>query len=291
MTKLSTAFKLAKQDPIVLVIEVLKKVTGINLLRFYDANVKDRNTILGFDVDSINPDAFAGFIGLLLPLEARIYKPPISIVDFLGDLVVRDYVSADAVNRLDALLKKNGSDKSSQHNYQLVYQPILDFLLANNETVALTEIGIGTNNLDVVSNMGWAGVPGASLRSFRDYNPLINVIGADIDSGTLFTEDRIKTRVVDQLASETIRDLIADTQPHLLIDDGLHALRPNINVLIEYIKYAALAKNKWLVIEDLGNDESISHCWSAILEALKKYHLFKVWHVQTASCPIVVIKS
>ena len=65
----------------------------------------------------------------------------------------------------------------------------------------LFEIGLGTNNINVRSNMGLDGKPGASLRAFRDYLN-INVYGADVDKGILFEEDKIKTYFIDQLAKK-----------------------------------------------------------------------------------------
>ena len=60
------------------------------------------------------------------------------------------------------------------------------------------EIGLGTNNKNVVSNMGIDGHPGASLRAFRDYCANASIFGADIDSGILFQETRIQTFSIDQ---------------------------------------------------------------------------------------------
>jgi hypothetical protein len=75
-------------------------------------------------------------------------------------------------------------------------------LQAANQTlpllVHLLEIGLGTNNTDVVSNMGSEGVPDASLRAFRDYLPNARIYGAGIDKRILFEESRIKTYFADQ---------------------------------------------------------------------------------------------
>ena len=50
------------------------------------------------------------------------------------------------------------------------------------------EIGLGTNNIDIVSTMGKKGHPGASLRAFRDFCPNAEIYGADFDSRILFQE-------------------------------------------------------------------------------------------------------
>ncbi|MDB9839765.1 hypothetical protein OAC57_05685 [Planktomarina temperata] len=65
------------------------------------------------------------------------------------------------------------------------------------------EIGLGTNNVDIVSAMGTEGKPGASPRAFRDFWPEAQLIGADFDARILFSEDRIETYFVDQTKPKT----------------------------------------------------------------------------------------
>jgi hypothetical protein len=87
------------------------------------------------------------------------------------------------------------------------------------------ECGIGSNNSSLVSSMGAQGVPGASLRVWRDYFPNANIIGVDVDRDILFKEDRIETYYVDQTDPQSIADLwknIHVEEFDLMIDDGLH---------------------------------------------------------------------
>lgn len=69
--------------------------------------------------------------------------------------------------QLGALFNAYGSDKT-RHGYHYVYAAILQ--RSSNQKLIL-EVGLGTNNVDVVSHMGANGQPGASLRAFRDYCP------------------------------------------------------------------------------------------------------------------------
>ena len=61
------------------------------------------------------------------------------------------------------------------------------------------------------------------------------IYGADVDSGCLFEEDRIKTFYTDQTKKEVIMkcwnepDLL-DIQFDILIDDGLHEYNANIKL-------------------------------------------------------------
>ena len=86
---------------------------------------------------------------------------------------------------LAALFNKYGSDKSGTHNYHLIYASILN----RNAPLNIFEVGLGTNNPRVPSNMGENGRPGAAERALRDWAPKANIYGADIDRDILFTEE------------------------------------------------------------------------------------------------------
>jgi SAM-dependent methyltransferase len=156
--------------------------------------------------------------------------------------------SEDSISRLDALFRTHGSDKSVDHDYHLVYAAILDQLPAGSSVL---EVGLGTNNEDIVSTMGRSARPGASLRAFRDYLPESRVYGADIDRDILFHEERIQTFWVDQTSDESVRALEARLPGdlHLIIDDGLHS--PNANLQILMLALRVMPSGGWLVIEDI----------------------------------------
>lgn len=140
---------------------------------------------------------------------------------------------------------KYGSDKARSNEYHKFYSSIL-----SEEASALFEIGLGTNNANVPSNMGVGGRPGASLRAFRDYLPNCQIYGADIDEGILFQEDRIETRQVDQLSQQSLNYLKNWLPPlDLFIDDGLHSFAANLNSLV--IGLELTKPGGWIIIEDI----------------------------------------
>ena len=51
------------------------------------------------------------------------------------------------------------------------------------------------------------GKPDASLRVWKDFFPYAKIYGGDIDSDTLFTEDRILTYHVDQFDNFSIKNM------------------------------------------------------------------------------------
>ncbi len=122
------------------------------------------------------------------------------------------------------LMAALGSDKGiGWHTYTPFYQEL--FLDRRETTTALFELGLGTNNEDVPSNMGPHGTPGASLRAWRAYFPNAQVYGADVDRRVLFTEDRIETFFVDQCVPGTFEALwlnIPNVELDFFLDDGLH---------------------------------------------------------------------
>ena len=66
-----------------------------------------------------------------------------------------------AAQELADLFNEYGSDKSSVHNYHVLYASILRSFA--NRAFNLLEIGLGTTDVRFVSNMGEAGRPGSSL--------------------------------------------------------------------------------------------------------------------------------
>lgn len=153
-----------------------------------------------------------------------------------------------SVDKLKVKFDAYGSDKANHHNYHHLYGAILK----NPDSVSnIFEIGLGTNNTDVVSNMGAAGKPGASLRAFRDYCPNAKVHGADIDKRILFTEERIETFHIDQTDPATFAALLPKLSSSfdLVIDDGLHS--PNANIESLRFGLQIVRQGGWVVVEDI----------------------------------------
>lgn len=153
-----------------------------------------------------------------------------------------------AALKLKELFDFYGSDKGTDHSYHLAYGSIL----AMQDASAVLEIGLGTNNVGVVSNMGRQGKPGASLRAFRDFLPDAQVYGADVDRDILFSEERITTFFVDQtdLSSFSVLDASVPREFDLIIDDGLHS--PSANLATIIFGLDRLKVGGYLVVEDIS---------------------------------------
>ena len=145
------------------------------------------------------------------------------------------------------LFDKYGSDKRKSNLTHLYFQLIL-----KNKIKFITEIGMGTNNIRIISNMGSGGKPGASLRAFSEYLPDNKIFGADIDRNILFQERNIQTFFIDQLDTQSIinfKDKIPKMD--LIIDDGLHLPDANLNIVNNLID--KLNIGGFLVVEDIEN--------------------------------------
>lgn len=155
------------------------------------------------------------------------------------------------------VMTTHGSDKGrDRHNYTTIYSVL--FRKLRDQPLLIFELGLGTNNPELPSNMGVNGRPGASLRGWRELFPHALVYGADIDRDILFEEDRIKTFYCDQLDSVAIRDLwsqrVLQDGMDIIIDDGLHTFESNTSFLDRSLE--RLRPGGFYVIEDI-NEKAI----------------------------------
>ena len=164
------------------------------------------------------------------------------------------YVSRfNSNNELTNLMNFYGSDKggkNNDHNYASYYSQI--FSHKKNEIKNFLEIGLGTNDQNIVSNMGPKGIPLASLKAWRDYFINANIYGADIDKKILENDERIKTYYVDQRDPVTIDELfknLGDINFDVILDDGLHHYDANICFFENSIKH--LKSDGIYIIEDI----------------------------------------
>lgn len=180
-----------------------------------------------------------------------------------AESLISNNVQASLAAQLSHAFDKYGSDKSTTHNYHLIYGAILPCLTINTK---ILEIGLGSNNTEVISNMGRHGMPGASLRAFMDCVPSALIHGADIDQSIVVEGAEIF--YVDQRNTETFAQITKRGQIlyDLIIDDGMHTADTNLNTLNFAI--SALSSNGVCVIEDIN--ESNLPIWASVQLAL--YH-------------------
>jgi hypothetical protein len=155
------------------------------------------------------------------------------------------------MTELCQIMKRHGSDKGlGWHNYTELYHDLLQ--AKRGEAVNVFELGLGTNNINLPSNMGADGKPGASVWGWAEYFPEGQIYGADIDREILFTGPRIKTYYCDQTNPAAISGLcsqLGDIEFDLIVDDGLHQYEANMTFLTNFIH--KLKPGGIYIIEDL----------------------------------------
>lgn len=221
-------------------------------------------------------------INQLVPALAELCKNTRDNASFRSQLMTafEDHESASQA-RLKSLFDSYGSDKGTKHDYYRLYSLLLEKSFG---TQKILEIGLGTNNTDIVSTMGKDGRPGASLRAFRDLLPDSQIYGADFDKRVLFEEDRIQTFFVDQTEPRSFLDLGSKIGADfdLMIDDGLHAPNANIHSLSFFMKHVKIGG--FIVIEDV--DPSTTPIWTIVSELISKEYSSALINTKT-SCMFV----
>lgn len=160
------------------------------------------------------------------------------------------------------IMGRNKSDKgasnimTSWHNYTTFYYSIFKNL--KNEKLRIFELGLGTNNVSIPSNMGSNGRPGASLYGWAEFFTNSFIAGADIDNNILFNTEKIKTFYCDQTNPDVIKkmwnnnnDLSEDFD--IIVEDGLHTFKANVCFFENSIH--KLKPNGYYIIEDIVNNE------------------------------------
>lgn len=168
---------------------------------------------------------------------------------------------------LSDLFTYYGSDKSTHHDYHLLYEELYRNKRLTVRTVI--EIGIGSNNLLIPQNMGENGRPGASLRAFRDWFPNAKIIGLDIDKDTMFKDERIQTFCIDQLDRKSFS--LLSNEISLAVDvvvvDGLHTPRADLNTLLELLPM--VSRTGYFVIEDISRKSAL-FLWKVAIVVLSR---------------------
>jgi len=183
----------------------------------------------------------------------RKIKYNIKFLNKIKDISLNYSVNSKTNSQLTDLMNLYGSDKggkNNHHNYSEYYSHI--FFNKKKYIKKFLEVGLGTNNINLASNMGEDGKPLASLRAWRDYFVNADIYGADIDKNILKDEEGIKTFYVDQTDPTTISEMfkkIGVDKFDIILEDGLHEYNANICFFENSIKY--LDDDGIYIIEDI----------------------------------------
>ena len=229
--------------------------------------------------DAINKHLWLKGASLFIPQINKLLE----FTNYQFNIVDINIFQNENASHLGEILANNRSDKSTGHNYHILYSFILN-KLGNESNLNVLEIGLGTNNPHLVSTMGSHGKPGASLFAFREYLPNANIYGGDVDKDILFESERIKTCYVDQLDLKTF-NVFENIKYDLIIDDGLHSIGANFNTLLFALNN--LNEKGWIVIEDIHIIEN----WKSIDFILSSTTKFKTFLIKALGGCLYVINK
>ena len=203
-------------------------------------------------------------------------------------------VNSSSNSKLTELMNLYGSDKggkNNHHNYSEFYSEL--FFNQRKKVKNFLEIGLGTNNIKVPSNMGKDGKPLASLKAWRDYFENANIYGADIDKNILENDERIKTFYVDQTNPEEIKKMfknIGVNKFDIILEDGLHEYNANICFFENSIEY--LSDEGFYIIEDIYFKDKIKFI-NYFKDYDYNYSIIDIYHNRNIAnnCIVIVRKN
>jgi hypothetical protein len=183
------------------------------------------------------------------------------------------------------IMGRNRSDKghenitSSWHNYTTFYYSIFKDIC--NKELRIFELGLGTNNINLPSNMGRHGRPGASLYGWQEFFPNSEIFGADIDKDILFNTNKIKTFYCDQTNPDAIKKMWEDPNLQdnfdIIIEDGLHTFEANVCFFENSLH--KIKPGGYYIIEDIAHFEE-----RLFIDKIKE------WETQYDSCVFTLLK-
>lgn len=169
-------------------------------------------------------------------------------------------VNNTEILRVKEIFNNWGSDKSSKHNYEIIYA---EFKKTIKTSSRILEIGCGSNDPEIRHAMSPDYIPLSSLQALREIYQTENIEGADIDV-KLEINNVFKVHYLDQFKRETLEEISKSFKLgfDLIIDDGVHDISANYLTLMYF--YKILNPQGKYVIEDVPN--SLIESWSFLLQ-------------------------
>ena len=162
--------------------------------------------------------------------------------------------------RVKEIFNKWGSDKSSKHNYEIIYA---EFKKIMHTSSRILEIGCGSNDPEIRHAMSPNYIPLSSLHALKEIFQTESIEGADIDA-KLEINNSFKVHYLDQFKRETLEEASKGFKLgfDLIIDDGVHDISANYLTLIYF--YKKLNPQGKYVIEDVP--PSLIESWRFLLQ-------------------------
>lgn len=164
-------------------------------------------------------------------------------------------VQSGSRTELCDIMTQEKSDKGhGKHNYTVLYSNLFEHM--RDSPVHVFEVGLGTSNTTIPSNMGADGRFGASLYGWSRYfsHPDAKCFGADIDDEIKIDNGKVKSFYCDQSDPRAIDNMwnheaLKGMTFDVIIDDGLHDYRANMTMFFN--SFHKLRSGGLYIIEDI----------------------------------------
>ena len=195
-------------------------------------------------------------------------------IDDIINLLLKNMHQSSKTELCD-VMNKYGSDKGNGwHNYTKLYYKI--FKDKRNDELNIFELGLGTNNINIPSNMGVFGKPCASLYGWKEFFKNSKIFGADIDKDILIYTEDIKTYYCHQLSKEIINNMynnsdLQNTYFDIIIEDGLHTFEANMSFMCNSLH--KLKPDGIYIVENIHRSYKDRFTYELLQELTNKYNL------------------
>jgi hypothetical protein len=168
----------------------------------------------------------------------------------------------EEIGRVREIFNKWGTDKSTKHQYEVIYAELKKDLPARPR---ILEIGCGSNNPNIRHAMSPKYLPLSSLFALQEIFDSHNIEGADIDE-SLKNQTKFKISTIDQFNKDSLCETVSKSKViyDLIIDDGVHDISANYLTLVQFFKL--LRPGGKYVIEDVSLN--LVESWRFLLQDL-----------------------
>ena len=252
----------------------LQELYHLSLNELYTNNISDDDQHIYIRCFLKEPELFNLYLDSTQVPKGLIYFQKSNNIETIIN-VLSININKLSETELCKIMNKNGSDKGNGwHNYSKLYHKLFED--KRNDELNIFELGLGTNNINIPSNMGANGKPCASLYGWKDFFKNSKIFGADIDKDILIYNEDIKTYYCDQLSRETIHNMynnsdLQNTYFDIIIDDGLHTFEANMSFMCNSLH--KLKPNGFYIVEDILRSHKDKFTYELLQDLKNKYDL------------------
>lgn len=186
---------------------------------------------------------------------------------------------------LTKLFEKDGSSDKHYSGYNFLYELIFDKIRYNN--LNYLEIGLGTLIPHIPStHVGQLSrnanyTPGLILKTYKEYFTNSNIYGIDIAEDCMYSEERIKTFLLDSRDKSSCDESLGDLKFDVILDDGLHTAEAQFRTFNNF--FDRLNVGGYYIVEDIGGSSDMVGFYeeykNELKEVIDQHEYYLDWNV------------